>query len=306
MSRFRKLAVTLIDACAIIGAFVFPLPAATAQESSGAWAEVAFDRLSDRQISPFAQAALAIRAADWKHAESANFVYHYFHSFIAAPAAAEAESFYRMIARDLEKETAQWERKCHIFIFEEAADWARFQQAGGLDPWTGGVHRGGELFLQRDPAVRWKGDTLAHEIAHLVVHRFFGPGIPLWLNEGYAEYSASRVYSSFQRARGYLSRPRSAAISAAAFMPVASLTGLLSYPTDVAQVGVFYDESERLVRFLSAADKRGFGLFFDAMAKGNRFETALGKGFGTRWSNADALEREFKTYAAKDTAPAMR
>ena len=304
-SPFRKLAVVLLHAFALLGACAFPTSAA-AQEGAVPFTEVPFERLSDRQITPFAQAALSIRAAEWKHAETANFVYHYFHSFIAAPVAAEAESFYRMIARDLEKDTSQWERKCHIFIFEEDADWARFQQAGGLDPWTGGVHRGGELFLQRNPAHRWKGNTLAHEVAHLVVHRFFGPGVPLWLNEGYAEYAASRVHAAFQRARGYLSRPRSAAIDPAAFLPLSTLTTQSSYPADPLQVGTFYDESERLVRFLSAADKRGFGLFFEAMSKGNRFETALGKGFAGRWSGVEALEREFKAYAARDSGMATR
>ena len=80
-------------------------------------------------------------------------------------------------------------------------------------------------------------------------------------------------------------------------MPVGQLTARLSYPDDVAQVGVFYSESERLVRFLSAADQRGFGTMFAALAKGARFETALAKGFGGRFMNLEALDREFRSYA---------
>ena len=286
----------------LAAAFLFALtPARAAEtESPGALPELAFSALSDRSITPFAQAALDIRAADWRHAETANFVYHFFHGFIAAPVSVEAEAYYRMIAKDLDRETGQWERKCHIFIFEETADWTEFQKRGVLDPWTGGLHRGGELFIQRNPAVKWKGSTLGHEVAHLVVHRFFGPGVPLWLNEGYAEYAASRFYAAFHRARGFLARPRAAAVDPASFLPLATLTSALAYPADPREVATFYDESERLVRFLSAENRAGFTAFFEAMSKGNRFESALSKGFGARFGSLDSLERDFKNYATKE------
>src|ERR1044072_3474175 len=84
--------------------------------------EVPVQALSDRSFTPLAQAALSIRPKEWKHAETANFIYHYFHSYIAAPVAVESEFYYRVISKDLEKDTTQWERKCHIFVFETNAD----------------------------------------------------------------------------------------------------------------------------------------------------------------------------------------
>ena len=266
----------------------------------GALPELPFARLTDRTLGALGQAALGIRANDWKHAETKNFVYHFFSGFIAGPVSAEAEFYYGVVAKDLEKDTAQWERKSHIFIFEKPDDWAAFQQKGALDPWTGGLHSQGELFIVRDPAVKWKGSTLGHEVAHLVVHRFFGNGIPLWLNEGYAEYASSRNYAAFYRARGYASKPRSRTLPPGQFIALSQLTSLTTYPQDVLQVSTFYAESEKLARFLSAADKRGFGVFFDALSKGNRFDSALGKGFGSRFPSVDALETEFKAYAFKD------
>ncbi|MEI9892620.1 MAG: hypothetical protein WDN28_01540 [Chthoniobacter sp.] len=152
---------------------------------------------------------MSIHPNDWKHAETANFVYHFFHGFIAAPVSVEAEFYYRVISKDLEKDTTQWERKSHIFIFETDADWKEFQKKGALDPWTGGIHSQGSLFIQRKSGAEIKGSTLGHEVTHLVIERFFGSGVPLWLNEGYAEYSASRCYADFNRARGYAARPTS-------------------------------------------------------------------------------------------------
>jgi hypothetical protein len=278
-----------------------------AQEpANGAMKEIPLTQLSDRSLTPLGQAALGIRANEWKHAESTNFIYHYFQSFVAAPVSEEAEFYYRVIAQEMGKDTTQWERKCHIYIFERPEDWAEFQKRGALDPWTGGIHAAGSLFILRDAQVKWKGNTLGHEVTHLVVERFFGAGVPLWLNEGYAEYSASRCYAAFNRARGYLARPTSRPVPAGMFIPLAQLTSAMSYPQDTAQVGIFYNESERLVRFLTATDKRAFGVFFDALSKGNRFDTALSKGFGSRFSNLDALEREFKTYATTDAGTAAQ
>ena len=56
------------------------------------------------------------------------------------------------------------------------------------------------------------------------------------------------------------------------------------------------------MRFLSAADKPSFLQFVEAVSKGNRFETALDKAYSAKFTNVEALEKEFKPYAAKDHA----
>ncbi len=277
-----------------------------AQTVPGNFAEVPFHRLSDRSVGPLGTRALAIRSDDWKHAESAHFVYHFFQSFVAAPVSVEAEFFYTVVAKELGRDTSQWERKCHIYIFEKPADWEQFKTAGQLDPWTGGLHVSGELFIVRDPQAKWKGDTLGHEVTHLVLHRYFGPGIPLWLNEGFAEYTASRGYAAFWRARGYKARPRAQAVDPAQWIPLAELTAGTAYPVDVLKVGVFYNESERIVRFLSGVDKAGFQRFMEALAQGNRFDTALSKGFPGKFSDLAALERAAKDYATREHGTAIQ
>ncbi len=267
--------------------------------------ETAFDALSDRSVAALGQAALAVRADRWRHAESTHFIYHFFQTFVAASVAVEAEFYYGSITKELGKDSAQWERKCHIFVFEEPEDWKQFQVRGQLDPWTGGLHAQGELFVLRNPHVKWKGHSLGHEITHLVLYRFFGNGVPRWLNEGFAEYAGVRGYAAFNRARGFNARPVSRAVDPARFIPLAQLTAMLDYPAEVEQVLTYYFESERLVRFLSAADKRGFGTFLESMSQGARVETALVRGWGGRFPSLDALEREFRTYATKEYEQAL-
>jgi hypothetical protein len=148
-----------------------------------------------------------------------------------------------------------------------------------------------------------QAQTLPHEISHLVFERFVGAGVPLWLNEGFAEYAATRCQAAFYRARGYAARPKVRAVPEALYVPVARLIAMATYPMEETAVGAFYDESEKLVRFWAGADKTAFLAFLDAMGKGARFESALSANFGARFPNVDALEQEFKPYATSRLRP---
>jgi hypothetical protein len=81
---------------------------------------------------------------------------------------------------------------------------------------------------------------------------------------------------------------------------------MVSYPSEELQVITFYNESERLVRFLAATDKPGFLKFFEAIAQGNHFDTALNKGFSGKFFNTEALEKAFKDYATKDHGSSLQ
>lgn len=262
--------------------------------------EKRLEQIRDRELSALGTKALSIRPETWKHGETQNFVLHFHDSTAAQAVASESEFYYRAIAKELERDTTRWERKGHIFVFESDEDWREFRGIGGLEPWTGGIHAQGELFLPRDSKRKWKGNALAHELTHLIVFRFYGGGVPLWLNEGLAEYTATRWYASYWRARNYRAHPVSMAVPPADYIPLAKLTAMVSYPAGDREVIAFYSEAERLVRFLSAADKHRFSEFLQAMAQGARFESALDKAFGTRFFNVEALEKAFQPYAGKD------
>ena len=269
----------------------------------GALPEVQFENLSDRTLTRLGQKALTVRRGEWKHGETAHFVYHFFDRPMASAVAVEAEFYYRVIAGELGRDTAQWERKCHLFLFDDEADWKLFQKSGGLDPWTGGIHGEGALFLRRNPGWQSENATLPHEITHLVLYRFFGQGIPLWLNEGFAEYAATRCRAAFYRARGFNSRPQARSVKEGHYIPLAELTTATGYPEDELQVIAFYEESQKLVRFLCAADRKAFTGFLEAMGNGALLESAVSKCFGNRFLNLDAIEREFKSYATSPLIP---
>ncbi|MBE7158737.1 MAG: hypothetical protein INR62_09940, partial [Rhodospirillales bacterium] len=155
-------------------------------------------------------------------------------------------------------------------------------------------------------------NTLGHEVAHLVVDRFFGSNVPLWLNEGYAEYVSRVAYASYYRARGYEAKARTDGLTAASFIPLDRLTHALSYPTEVSEVLAFYTESEKLVRFLNAADKTKFQALVESLARGSLFENALHSAYGTLYPTPAQLEASFRPYAvtpppgAADTAATVK
>jgi hypothetical protein len=69
-------------------------------------------------------------------------------------------------------------------------------------------------------------------------------------------------------------------------------------PSD--RITTFYDESERLVRFLASSDKPAFLVLLDALGRHQPFEVALTRAYPGRFPTLAALEEKFREYAAKD------
>lgn len=266
--------------------------------------EVEFSRLSQRDPNPLGEKALAIHSEQWKHGETEHFIYHFVHSYVVTPVSVEAEFYYRVVAKEMEREEPPGDTKSHIYIFENPEDWQQFQVFGNLEKWSGGIHSQGSLFVQRNPKYKFSGNTLGHEIVHLVMHRFYSEGIPCWLDEGFAQYISKNAHASYQRARGYIARPRSESIGAADLIPIVKLVAITHPPSD--RVETFYDESERLVRFLAATDKSSFLRLLDALARHQPFDSALLRIYAGKFSSASALEEKFRDYAAKDSGTSLQ
>ena len=126
------------------------------QAQLGGLPEVQFSRLSQTDPNPLGAQALAINPQDWKHAETEHFIYHFVHGYVATPVSTEAEFHYRVVVKELERDSvaAESDTKSHIYIFERPEDWKQFQGVGKLEPWTGGIHSQGSLFIVRNPAYK--------------------------------------------------------------------------------------------------------------------------------------------------------
>lgn len=266
--------------------------------------EIEFSQLSQRDPNPLGEKALAIHPEQWKHAETEHFIYHFVHTYVATPVSVEAEFHYRVIAKELERENAPTDIKSNIYIFERPEEWQEFQVFGKLEPWTGGIHSAGSLFVQRNPSYRFSDNSLGHEIVHLVLHRFYTDSIPCWLDEGFAQFISKDAHASYERARGYISKPHSDSIAPGDLMHLTLLTTATHPPSD--RVRLFYDESERLVRFLATADKPSFLSLLDSLARHQPLETVLPRLYSGRFLNITALEENFRDYASKDFGSSLQ
>ena len=266
--------------------------------------ELEFSQLSQRDPNPLAEKALAIHPDQWKHAETDHFIYHFVHSYVATPVSVEAEFHYRVVAKALEREQPAGDTKSHIYIFERPDEWQAFQGFGHLEKWTGGIQSMGSLFIQRNPAYKFTDNSLGHEVVHLVVHRFYPDDVPCWLNEGLAQYVSKAAHASYQRARGYIAKPHSQAIAAEELIPVSTLLAMTQPPSN--RVETFYDESERLVRFLATTDKRSFLVLLDLLARHQPFESSLSRTYAGTFPSTALFEKKFREYAAKDFGSSLQ
>jgi len=292
MRLSRSIVIVLITSTAATAA---DLPPST---GLNALPEVEFSQLSQRDPNPLGEKAFAVHPGEWKHGETDHFIYHFVHSYVVTPVSVEAEFHYRVVAKELEREPPAGDTKSHIYIFENPDEWHQFQAFGKLEPWTGGIHSAGSLFIQRNPSYKFSGNVLGHEIVHLVLHRFYPDGMPCWLDEGFAQYVSKGAHASYQRARGYISKPHSQALEAEALIPLGTLTMITHPPSE--NVETFYDESERLVRFLASTDKSSFLTLLDALGRHQPFETAVLRIYGGSFASLSALEEKFREYASKD------
>jgi hypothetical protein len=79
----------------------------------------------------------------------------------------------------------------------------------------------------------------------------------------------------------------------------------MTYPPS-DRVETFYDESERLVRFLALTDKANFLVFLDTLARHQPFESALAQSYGGKFPTSTVLEEKFREYVTKEFGTSLQ
>lgn len=253
---------------------------------------VDLEDLSDKDMSPNGRAALSIDEERWNHAESDHFVYHFTNEKLAHTVCVHAEVYYKWIKELFELEEDEWAKKCHIYIFTNDKVWARFKTRSNVlhagDGWTSGW----ELFLYRQPYWLRPRRVLAHELTHIIIFRFLNGPIPLFLNEGFAEFVSFRALA-MQLGRSEFDIRTVKLVSKEEYIPLKELTEMTSYPKE--RMRVFYRESELLVRFLILTyESKKFYALLREVSKGESFEESVEDIYGIDF---DTLKERFEDYA---------
>lgn len=265
------------------------------QEVSAEALDIAAEAVDRAELLPADAALLDRPAYRWKHLQTEHFVLHHDQKIFAAKVARMGEEFYAAIAADLPGLRDRIApRRSHVFVFRDPGDWAAIVAGTpGIDPWAASFVRGNAMYLQETgTAPADKMGTLAHEMVHLVFNRFIPVRLPLWLNEGLAEYYGEFAYRD---ARGLGQNRRAAFRSLKKRTPLAELLGATDYPADPRDVADFYATAKHLVGFLRLrfpAEK--WNAFFAGMLEGRSGPDALLAAYG--WADMAELEKEFARF----------
>ena len=248
--------------------------------------------LSDKDMSPTGKAALSFDKDLWKHAESAHFVYHFTDNKEAETIYINAEVYYEWIKELFGVKEDKWSKKNHIFIFSDEKVWKEFNGRIKSKMEGDAFTNGWELFIYRNPYWLAPKRSLAHEITHVVIFRFLDGPLPLFLNEGFAEFISARALAMQLQKSEYEIRPLQL-IAESEFIPLKELINMDSYPQ--GRTDVFYRESGLLARFLifNYGNEKFYELLREA-SKGEDFQKLVSSIYEI---DLDSLEGKFKAYA---------
>jgi tetratricopeptide (TPR) repeat protein len=153
--------------------------------------------------------------------------------------------------------------------------------------------------------------VIFHEYVHLLLNNTLGHGIPLWFNEGLAEY-----YSTFDASEGESKVLLGNLISNHVLylrdqkmLPLRALFAVdykSPHYNERDKRGVFYAESWALVHYLLLGNKgqrqHQLGRFIDLLGAGTPVETAFQQAFQTSF---EAMEKELQNYIGRNTYPLL-
>jgi len=221
--------------------------------------------------SNFAKKLLA--KGNWFLKESKNFSIFYRDASHVKLISDKAEYYFEKIAYDLgyEKEL-KWDKKCQVFIVENTDKWKSFLKDIGFNPnIVGGFvpnYGDKEMFLCAISEM-YLALTFPHELTHLIFKDIAGKNIiPLWLNEGLANYEASVTNISNDLLIKSIKEGR--------HILLGDLLRMAVYPEGKDTRELFYAESEKLVEFLITQHGREkFRRFCELVLRDKSFKDAL-------------------------------
>ncbi len=189
-------------------------------------------------------------------------------------------------------------RRMDFYLFRDAKD---YYQAGGL-PGSAGVYTGQKLMAiggQRISERLWH--ILQHEGLHQFLHQVIRGDIPVWVNEGLAEYFGEAIFVGDGFVTGIVRPERmrrvQELIRSGQTLSVAEMMQMSHDRWNVRLRGRNYDQAWSMIQFLAHGDggkyQGPFNRFLADLAHGARWEHAWQRNFGT---GTAAFERRWRRY----------
>lgn len=253
--------------------------------------------LKDDNIARSAIAKKLLAKGNWFLRESEHFSVFYRDLSQAKIVSDKAEYYFEKIIYDLGYEKDfKWDRKCQVFIVENADKWKEFLKSIGFNAdLVGGFvpNYGEEEMFLCALSEGYLALTFPHELTHLIFKEVAGKNtIPLWLNEGLANYEASVTSISNE----LLTK----SIKQGTHILLGDLLRMAAYPEGKNARELFYAQSEKLVEFLiTQCGREKFRKFCDLILKDKSFKDVISSVYGKDFKDLEDFNIKLVEYIIK-------
>jgi hypothetical protein len=263
--------------------------------------EKKFDDLSNKNTSAEGKVALSINPEKWRHAETDNFIVHYRRVTEAQKVVREVEYDLWFVANSLGATRDRYSKKSNVYVFEDEEEWKHFLDVtNSPTKWAASYAYGDELFLNirgggnSGPGTSFDSHTLAHETTHAVLARLYPhKRVPLWLNEGFAEYMGGASVAS---RKGIDTRHFERNLRRAD-LPLDHLMKITEYPRDQAEIQQLYQTSEKFIRYLMTDyPKNRIAPFMEAMMNGSDLPGAITEVYGDKVKDWNEFSKKYEKF----------
>src|SRR5688572_14297099 len=228
--------------------------------------------------------------------------------------AAWLEFFHSAFARLVSRNVIDASVPTTVIVFRDEASFVPFKPLyQGRPANVAGFFQPGDdvnyIALSLDPSERDPFSTAFHEYVHLHLKDNV-PGVPLWLNEGLAEFYGSMQFSGGEALLGAPLAHYIQLLRGHEMLPLTTLfsTGSNSpHYNEQDKSGIFYGQSWALVHYLMLGGGAGrqdqFKRFLQQVGRGDAPAKALEDSFGM---SIAVVENELKAYIRRGDFSAMR
>lgn len=223
-----------------------------------------------------------------------HFIIYHDNKILASTLIKKAEYYYRQILKDLGAEgfTPFNQKPCPIYLYKNKRDYIESTHAPGRS--SGIARYNPPRFATYEGVRNFKDTIFPHELTHLLLFILMeGRPIPLWFNEGLAQYEEA----DFGRTKNpYLKR----IIKSGRYIKLGELFDMQIYPEDKQKIDFFYLESASMVEFLEKeVSGEAFDLFLLKIKQGLDTKAAIREAYGDKFSDIETLEERWIEFIEK-------